>query len=213
MHAFLITGGSKDTRDTYIAESVKSWAVHTSDIHTISPDPLSIGIDTIRKIIPQLVLKPIASDVSVLVIRAADSMTIEAQNALLKTLEEPPRSVKILIESSTPDALLPTIISRCHRVSLGADHDAQQTADFYEMYKNVRNAGEWLRCVDSLIKNGHKPEDIILSLLTHISLHIRTQKDSFLYRACLTAHTYAESHVNPKSTLDSLWLSTSGQQS
>lgn len=55
----------------------------------------------------------------VIVIDPADAMNVQAQNALLKTLEEPPDDTTLVLVSATPDELLPTIRSRCLRVPFG----------------------------------------------------------------------------------------------
>jgi DNA polymerase-3 subunit delta' len=55
----------------------------------------------------------------VIVIDPADAMNVQAQNALLKTLEEPPEDTLLVLVSATPDELLPTIRSRCLRVPFG----------------------------------------------------------------------------------------------
>ncbi len=55
----------------------------------------------------------------VVIIDPADAMNVQAQNALLKTLEEPPDDTTLVLVSSAPDELLPTIRSRCLRVPFG----------------------------------------------------------------------------------------------
>jgi DNA polymerase-3 subunit delta' len=55
----------------------------------------------------------------VVIIDPADAMNVQAQNALLKTLEEPPDDTTLVLVSATPDELLPTIRSRCLRVPFG----------------------------------------------------------------------------------------------
>ena len=73
----------------------------------------SISVDEIRKQINQTVaVKPYASERKVYIVPDADKMTQEAQNALLKTLEEPPEYVTILLLASNPHRFLPTILSR-----------------------------------------------------------------------------------------------------
>lgn len=76
----------------------------------------SIKIDTVRTIIKFAYLAPSFSTKKVIIIDEADKMTIEAQNALLKTLEEPPSSTIIIIVTSKQNLLLPTIVSRCSSV-------------------------------------------------------------------------------------------------
>ena len=73
-----------------------------------------ITIDQIReKIVNKAYEKPIISNKKVYVINDADKMNEPAQNALLKTLEEPPQYVVIILIVSNDNAILPTIKSRC----------------------------------------------------------------------------------------------------
>ena len=79
----------------------------------------SIGVDEIRKLIGEANIKPFEGDRKVIVIHKGDALTVQAQNALLKTLEDPPQGVYFIILSENLDMLLPTIRSRCavHRLS------------------------------------------------------------------------------------------------
>ena len=84
------------------------------DIVWIIPEKASIGVDDIRAKINQTIdIKPYSSDYKVYVIDKAERMTTEAQNALLKTLEEPPVCAVIILLTSSLSAILPTIVSRC----------------------------------------------------------------------------------------------------
>lgn len=75
--------------------------------------PTSISINEIRQqVCDDVYIKPY-SDHKIYIIPDAELMTVQAQNALLKTLEEPPHYVVILILTSNIDVFLPTIISRC----------------------------------------------------------------------------------------------------
>ncbi|RKY42261.1 MAG: hypothetical protein DRP85_03530 [Candidatus Makaraimicrobium thalassicum] len=92
-------------------------ALEHPDIRWIKPEKnRAIKIDEIRRIRDVLSLKPYEAPVSVCVIEDAHMMTIEASNALLKVLEEPPgRSLLILI-TDRKELLLPTVVSRCTEV-------------------------------------------------------------------------------------------------
>ena len=72
----------------------------------------SIKIDTIRSLIKFAHLAPSYSNKKVIIIDNADTMTVDAQNALLKTLEEPPLSTIIILVTGKENFLLPTILSR-----------------------------------------------------------------------------------------------------
>ncbi len=79
----------------------------------------SIGIEDIRsQLIDDVAIKPYCSSYKVYIVREAELLTLQAQNALLKTIEEPPAYAVILLLTSNQDALLPTITSRCVKLSL-----------------------------------------------------------------------------------------------
>jgi DNA polymerase III delta prime subunit len=78
-------------------------------------DKKSIGIAQAREGIHFLQEKPLALLLKVLIVNRAHLMTDEAQNAMLKTLEEPPDYALIFLLSKTEGALLPTVLSRCRK--------------------------------------------------------------------------------------------------
>ena len=75
--------------------------------------PNTIGVEDIRKITGDVAIKPYSSKRKIYIINEAEKMTVQAQNALLKTLEEPPAYVVILLLTTNVDAMLQTIQSRC----------------------------------------------------------------------------------------------------
>ncbi len=58
-------------------------------------------------------IKPYSSPYKIYIIDEAQKLTLQAQNALLKTIEEPPAYAVVMLLADNPDALLPTISSRC----------------------------------------------------------------------------------------------------
>ena len=77
-----------------------------------------VGIDDVKEVTRQVNLKPFEGACTVIIFETADSMSEEAANALLKTLEEPPPQVLILLLTANEEAILPTIRSRCQRLLL-----------------------------------------------------------------------------------------------
>src|SRR5260221_6869621 len=77
-----------------------------------------IGVDEVRALAKRLSLAALRGRRKVAIVVPADALNERAQNTLLKTLEEPPRDTTFLLISTNPDALLPTIRSRCARVQL-----------------------------------------------------------------------------------------------
>jgi DNA polymerase-3 subunit delta' len=80
-----------------------------------------IVVDQVRDLVDRrLSMKRFEGRRRFVVIDPADAMNPHAQNALLKTLEEPPEDTTLVLVSASPDALLPTIRSRCARVAFAA---------------------------------------------------------------------------------------------
>jgi len=78
-------------------------------------------VDEVReRVIAQVSYRPFEGETRVFVIEDADAMAEESQNALLKTLEEPPAYVHLILVSAEPEALLETVRSRCQEVSFQA---------------------------------------------------------------------------------------------
>lgn len=83
------------------------------DFKIIEPDGNSLKIEQIREFQNKVAEKPIISNKKVYIINDSDKMTKEAQNCLLKTLEEPPEYVTIILVGANESAFLSTIKSRC----------------------------------------------------------------------------------------------------
>jgi DNA polymerase-3 subunit delta' len=83
------------------------------DFQLIEPDGTSIKIEQIRQLQRKILEAPIISNKKVYIIDDADLMTNEAQNCLLKTIEEPPEFVTIILIGSKESSFLSTIKSRC----------------------------------------------------------------------------------------------------
>ena len=83
------------------------------DFQIIEPEGNTLKIDTIREFQKKVVEKPITSEKKVYIINDSDKMTPEAQNCLLKTLEEPPEFVIIILIGKNENFFLSTIKSRC----------------------------------------------------------------------------------------------------
>lgn len=78
----------------------------------------SISVDEIRSLQSDIIIRPVYSARRVIIIADGDKMTPQAQNCLLKTLEEPPSYAVILLTASNPEGLLETILSRVQRLNL-----------------------------------------------------------------------------------------------
>lgn len=91
------------------------------DVHHLAPEGPIISVDVIRmSVIPEAARSPFEGDRKVFVIDEAERMNQQAQNALLKTLEEPPADTVFILLCDQEDEILETISSRCRILRLGA---------------------------------------------------------------------------------------------
>ena len=92
---------------------------HPDIIYVQHAKPNTIGVDDIRVQINQdIAIKPYSSPYKIYIVDEAEKMNVQAQNALLKTIEEPPAYGVILLLTTNADSFLPTILSRCIRLDL-----------------------------------------------------------------------------------------------
>ena len=92
---------------------------HPDIIRVTHEKPNSISVDDVREQVNNdIVIKPYGSRYKIYIIPDADLMTVQAQNALLKTIEEPPEYAVIMLLTENAETLLPTIRSRCVMMKL-----------------------------------------------------------------------------------------------
>lgn len=116
----LIISGKKGTGKKYLATKISKFILKKNNLKNdssyldVAPENNSISIEQIRELQNNLKLKVVSTEYlnRVITIFDAHTLTIEAQNALLKTLEEPPKGTVIILTANEINSLLPTIISR-----------------------------------------------------------------------------------------------------
>ena len=92
---------------------------HPDIIHVTHEKPNTISVDDIRtQVNNDIVIKPYSSPYKIYIIPEADLLSVQAQNALLKTIEEPPAYAVIFLLTENAESLLPTIMSRCVMLKL-----------------------------------------------------------------------------------------------
>lgn len=122
-NAFALTllcekGKSEPCMECHACKQVLSGN-HPDLIYVDHEKPGSIGVDDIRKQINDTIMvRPYSSYYKIYIVDEAEKMTQQAQNALLKTIEEPPSYAVIILLTTNQDAFLPTILSRCVQLKL-----------------------------------------------------------------------------------------------
>ncbi|MCI8511295.1 MAG: DNA polymerase III subunit delta' [Lachnospiraceae bacterium] len=92
---------------------------HPDLIYVKHKKPDSIGVDDVREQInDSILIRPYSSYYKIYVVDEAEKLTVQAQNALLKTIEEPPSYAVLILITTNQEAFLPTILSRCVQLKL-----------------------------------------------------------------------------------------------
>ena len=114
---FLLCQNPQDIHCCDVCKSCVEFNTNNNpDFFLIEANDGKIKIDQIREMHRKIAEKPIISERKVYIIDNADQMTTEAQNCLLKTLEEPPEYATIILICSNENSMLNTIKSRCTRI-------------------------------------------------------------------------------------------------
>lgn len=157
MQSFLVISKDPKKIEKYIEETSGNFEIHTFDLTIIDNQDKTIGIGEIRNFQKQIFLKPIKSKTKAVVLKNCENLTAEAQNALLKVLEEPPKNTIIILTASSINNFLPTILSRCKIIDYKEKRKVseEETEDFEKILKEIKNkgVGERLKLAQDLSKN------------------------------------------------------------
>lgn len=168
----------------------------------------SIGIETIRNLKPVLNMRPMIWPYKIIWITNADKMTLTAQNAILKILEEPPEHIKIFLLVSNKSTLLETIISRCQNINISQESsqqeiDPQIIADWEMLEKS--SISQKLAWTDKNIKDRQQA-----TLWLSNSIRFYNKKNNFIFLKKLDlALSDINRNINYKLALGHMWLNWS----
>lgn len=227
-----MTGGTGEERSNRIMQMLHKRNVSLHDRISLHPEPAAIGIDSIRSIQSRLTISPIGGTSHAVIIYAAHTMTPEAQNAFLKTLEEPPGKAVIYLETDQPEALLPTVLSRCQTIRLADNTDRARPcqSDTEALDKCIKtieqllsaSTGERLKQIDMMIKTRDdalafldlairtlEPQLLMTGrdpVSRSTSLKLPQAQTAKLLRHLLSARTHIQGNITPKLALDAIFL-------
>ena len=147
-HALLMSGpthtGQPALVQAFAQGCIPDWKPAHPDWQWIAPEEGgSISIDTIRDLLPFFYETPEENSRKIALIEEADKMTPPAQNALLKTLEEPNVHALLVLLSERPEKLLPTIRSRCLKITVPIP--STRMAEDWLVLQGVENPAFWLQ--------------------------------------------------------------------
>lgn len=225
MHAFLVTGGTTQDRTTYIDSILDADQTPVYNRVLLTPDEkASVGIGEVRAFIRKLYLSPGTQNQAVTaVIPDLSSVTTQGQQALLKTIEEPPAGVRLYLGCQSETVALPTIVSRCQIVhiresSVPAEDTAAETAVTTLAALMRHSPGKRIETIAAI---GASKEDYVVFIDTAIRvLHYRLKQDRsgtvfiqdirvpalVLLHALLDAKTKLPNNIHPALILEHIFL-------
>ncbi len=224
MTSFIVISRSKDQRQRYATDYCHELGINKYDISVIEKNSdskkniQSIGIDEIKSLHKSIFLKPLNSKVKAVILEDAHLMTIEAQNALLKVLEEPPEHTIIILGVNSSDSLLPTVLSRCQIIELPSSNvslSVAEKAEFEQIISNLfmMRVGERLKKAEEL---GQDKEEALIWIgklilvMREKLLDDKSQNTDILpvIRSFQDLHTLlSATNVNPRFAIEQTLLS------
>ncbi len=190
-----------------IVTSLQNFDENSPDFYLLD-QKTAIGIDQIRDIQHYVQFKPLKDEYKIIVIENADLLTHEAQNAFLKTLEEPPDHVLIILSTARRNQLLPTVISRCRQITLSRKEPMVFDRKEFEEYLPIilnGSIGEKFMLAEKMGKDRETVMDFLekLSLIAGENLTINMIN---LCRNIMRTRKYIEANVNPRFALENFFL-------
>lgn len=142
---------------------------------TVIDEKKAIGIEIVRDINTTLLRRPYQSQTSLVIVKQADTLTLQAQNALLKLLEEPPSYATIFLWAGKKEAIIQTIQSRCLIVEDTANTGLAITEEkqtFLAVFLKA-STGERFQMLQSLGNDRLEVADFIEQLIIHYTNQLK----------------------------------------
>ena len=192
-----------------LVKQTSNVSIAKSDVLEVSTleEKKSIGIDQARLVKNFVSVYPQPNSRRVVVVQGAEKLTLEAQNALLKILEEPPELAAIILVTNNQYSLQTTIRSRCKMTNLPLV-DSKKDEETMKLYQKISKAGisQKLQMSDDWSKSKTKPLDTMDNLIKIFRYSPVSGKpsSSSVYNLTLTLYTrkLLLQNINTKLVLD-----------
>ncbi|KKS96685.1 MAG: hypothetical protein UV73_C0009G0036 [Candidatus Gottesmanbacteria bacterium GW2011_GWA2_43_14] len=212
MQTFLILGKDNNFRQAKIAELMKEYDISEFDLYQLTSDS-SIGIAQVRQAVFASAKKPLAGLKKMLVVHSIDTATSEAQNALLKILEEPTQTTVIVMTASSDNQILPTVLSRS-QILRASQTDINETESLpvgtlEEIF--AASPGRRLLLSENLAKTREEAVVFVDKLAASLEKRLLQYKKDFsqtaeALRRTVQAKKFISGNVNHKLVIDILLL-------
>lgn len=206
MVAKIIISVSKDLREKYLNKALKENSLTQNHPDLLYfEDSEKLGVEQAKKIREHLSIKPHSAKVKAVILESAHNLTQDAQNSLLKTLEEPPNSALIVLGAGNESNLLPTVLSRCELIYLDAKIEQQMSNIKDEDIKKLLDMSIQERF--EYIEKLEDKEGLLKALSRFYSEELKKDPSQVkMAKKVLAAEEWANSNVNTRAILEYLML-------
>ena len=177
MHSFLLVGPSpeKNLQEALLLAqklTQNPLTLNHPDLLLFTPHP-SITIADVRRLKTAASRKPYRLKTKTIVIHQAEHLTLPAQNALLKTLEEPPAHTLLILTTTNRHQLLPTLVSRCQKTLLSTTPTPSPSSD--ALYRLIPlSVGQRFALISSLLTTTDQAKDWVEKQLLYWHQFLRS---------------------------------------
>jgi len=213
LHSIIITGGTDQSR---VGEALKirQKYIHYSSFRNdpdtyILDEEKKISINAIRRLQIWLQKKPYQALKKIVLVKKAENLTIPAQNAFLKILEEPPKNSIIILTTQNTNLLLPTITSRCQIVHLPLVFSQERKLKYKKNSINL-SIGEKITISREIGKNKTETQ-LWLKMQRNFYHQQLKQGDNQAWKIMIDinqAEKMLEANVNPRLVIEYLLLNS-----
>lgn len=171
-------------------------------------DQSKLGVEQAKQIKNHFSFKPYSAKGKALVLESAQNLTLDAQNSLLKLLEEPPEKAVILLGIENESQLLPTILSRCQTMHLAQCSTSDVVYNEVQSYKNIEELINFsIEKRFQYIEKLDKREEFLSSLLGYFREKMYQDPKLVSYnKLLLQALEWKKQNVNLRAILEYLML-------
>lgn len=215
MQSIIIVSENINKKEEYLKCLCKKNSIDKFDVSLIESGK-AIGVGDIKILHEKIYLKPFRGKLKAVILKIEQGISLEAQNALLKILEEPPEDTIVILSASSIDLLLPTIHSRCKIIRLDdkpQELSEKETYDFFNLLKSLLSSkiGARLKLAQDLAKNKEEVilwlEKIILALRKKVIKEKIQKQDLERLKSLQSTHKIiSTTNVNPRFILENLFL-------
>ncbi len=213
MQTFIISSKNLQQAQAYVQKVCDQTRINTFDRQLLEFEK-ALGIEDVRSIQRKIFLKPFKGSVKAVTVSLINGITLEAQNAMLKILEEPPANTLIFLITDNYQTLLPTIQSRAKIIVLKTE-EAQISRNGLKEILSIKGAGDSLYLAQTVSEDKNEAilwlesailaaRERMLSSLSDPEQSLRLRK--LIHMLELAHYDLKTTNVNPRLCLENLFL-------